>query len=158
VDPNLPGFKHDLPASLEPGSDQILHDLLLAINCDSAAAREPMHVDAMAATVEAQLDPVMNQTFAAHASANSGFVEQIHRALLENACPDPLLDMFAGLRLDDDGADALEVEQMGENEARRSGSKDADLGAKCRGRRHELDLYDLINGELDAPWLCDYRT
>jgi hypothetical protein len=67
----------------------------------------------MAAAIETKFDAVMNQSFAPHAFADAGLVEQIHRALLQNARADSLLRVFAGLRFDDDGLDAFEMKQMG---------------------------------------------
>ena len=90
--------------------------------------------------VEAQFDAVMNQPFAPHALAHARFVEQIHRALFEHARADALLHVLARLALDHDRVDALQVEQVRENQAGRSGSDDADLRAKSRGSRHEFAL------------------
>jgi hypothetical protein len=85
----------------------------------------------------------MNQAFAAHAIADPCFVEQIHGALFENAGADPLLHVFAALRLDDDRVDALDLEQMGKKEAGRPRPDDADLGAEFPGSRHELTLHQM---------------
>jgi hypothetical protein len=87
----------------------------------------------MAAAVEAQLDAVMNQAFAAHAIADPSFVEQIHRALFENARADrssTCLRLCVSMTI---GVDALDVEQMGKKEAGGSRPDDADLGANGFG-------------------------
>ena len=60
-------------------------------------------------------------------------VEQVDRALFENAGADALLHVLAALRLDHDGLDALQVEQVREQQAGRSGADDAHLRANGRG-------------------------
>jgi hypothetical protein len=110
VDLYLTGFEQDLATGLKPRGDQVLYDFVLGIYSDRASTGEFMHVDAMAAAIEAKLDTAMDQTLARHAGANAGFVEQIDCALLENARTDPLLRMLAGLGLNDDGLDAFEME------------------------------------------------
>src|SRR5580658_2355364 len=68
---HLPGFKDNLPTSLESSTDQILYDLLLAVHGDGAAARQRVHIDAVAAEVETKFYAVVNQAFTAHAIANA---------------------------------------------------------------------------------------
>src|SRR5471032_3458636 len=132
VNPHLSGFEEDLPARLQPRADQILHHLMLSVYRNSASAREFVHVDAMPASVEAQLDAAMNQAFAPHALAHARLVEQIHRALFQNARADALLHMLARLALDHDGVDTDKVQQVRENQAGWPGSDDTDLCAECR--------------------------
>jgi hypothetical protein len=95
-----------------------------------------VHVDAMPAAVEAQFDSVMHQAFAPHPLAGARFVEQIHRALFQNPGADSRFHVLARLSLDYKGVDALQVEQVRENQARRSGSDDADLRTKFPLGRH----------------------
>jgi hypothetical protein len=88
----------------------------------------------MSAAVEAQLDPVMHQPLAAHPLSYARRVEQVHRALLENSRADTLLHMFAALRLNHYGLDALPVEQVSQQQTRGSGSDDAHLSASGVGK------------------------
>src|ERR1035441_6122286 len=136
VDFYLAGFEEDLSAGLDPGADQIPHQLVLAVHGDGAAARELVHIDAMTAAIEAKFDAAMNQTFPPQAFADARFVQQIHRTLFENARAEALLDVVAGVGLDDYRVDAFKVEQVGEDEAGWSGSDDAGLRAEFRGSRH----------------------
>jgi hypothetical protein len=104
-----------------------------------------VHVDAMPAAVEAQFDSVMHQAFAPHPVADARFVEQIHRTLFQNPRADSRFHVLARLSLDYDGVDAFQVEQMRQNQARGSGSDDADLRAKFPLGRHlfALDCFPL---------------
>ena len=52
----------------------------------------------------------------------------VHRALLEHAGAHPLLDVLAAARLEHDGLDPVQVQQVGEQQAGRAGADDADLG------------------------------
>ncbi len=136
VNSGVRGLEDDLPARRKARSDQILHHFVLSVYGDGAAAGELVHIDTMAAAVKTKFDTVMNQTFAPQTLAGTGLMEQIHGALFEYARADPLFDVFASLRLDYDGLDALKMEQMGKQEARRPGSHDAHLRAEFHGSGH----------------------
>jgi hypothetical protein len=56
----------------------------------------------------------MDQPLAPHAFARPDLIQQVHRALFEDAGAHPFFDVLARLRLDDDGVDAFLVEEMGQ--------------------------------------------
>ncbi len=85
---------------------------MLCVDGDRAASVELVQIDAMPAAGEAQLNPMVYQSLPAHAVADSGRVQQVHRALLEHSGADSLLDVLAALGLDDHRIDAFEVEQV----------------------------------------------
>jgi hypothetical protein len=87
-----------------------------------------MQVDAMSLAIEAELDPAMNQALAAHALADSSFVQQIHRALFQDARANAILDMFARLGLYNDALHARKMQELGQDESGWSGSDDRNLG------------------------------
>ena len=118
----------DLAAGGEPGRDQVLDDLVLAVDGDPAPAAEPGEVDALAAAGEAQLQPLVDQAFALHARADAGLDEQVGGALLEHARADPLLDVLSAVALEHHRGDALEMQQVRQQEPRRPGADDANLG------------------------------
>ncbi len=76
-----------------------------------------------------QLDAVVDQPFAPQPLADADLVQQVDRALLEDAGADPLLDVLAAPVLEDDRVDALEVQQMREHQPGGTGADDPDLGA-----------------------------
>ena len=51
------------PAGIEPGGNQVLHDLLLAVDRDPATAGESREVDPVPLPLELQLDAVVNEPF-----------------------------------------------------------------------------------------------
>ena len=104
--PTLSTSNRICPPAFEARGDQVFHHLVLPVDGDGAAAGQLVHVDAMPAAVEAQLDAVMHEAFASHAVADARAEEQVHGALLQNTGADPLFHVLAALGLDDDGLDA----------------------------------------------------
>ena len=80
--------------------------------------------------------PCVDEALAAHALPDAGLVEQLGDVVLEDAGPDPRLDVLAAAALEDHRVDPLAVEQLGERQARRTGADDPDLRAAhaCRAR------------------------
>ena len=68
-----------------------------------------------------------------HAGADAGFVEQVDRDLFDDAGADAAEHVLAGLPLQDDVVDAVLVQQLAEQQARRPGADDGDLGAQDLG-------------------------
>ena len=110
---------------------QVLGDLGLAVDHHRLAG-QLLEGDAVAHAVDADLDAVVHQAFAVHARADAGLVEQIHRALLDDAGADAAEHIVAGLPLQDDVVDAGAVQQLPEQQAGRAGADDGDLGAHGR--------------------------
>ena len=69
----------------ESRSDQVLHDLVLAVYRDRATAGELAERDAMTLTLELQVNSAMHKAFAIHPIAHAHRPKQIDRTLLENA-------------------------------------------------------------------------
>src|SRR5207245_699458 len=79
--------------------------------------------------VELQLDALVDDPLALHALADPRLAQEIGGALLEHARPYALLDVLAAAVLEDDGVDALEVQQVRERQPGRAGADDPDLRA-----------------------------
>ena len=127
--------EQDRAACGETGGDQVLHDLVLAVDGHAFPARQLGEIDAVTLAPEAQLDAVMDQSFALHARADAGLDEEVDRALLQHAGADALLDIGAAAVLEDHRIDPLEMEEMGQEQAGRPGSDDPHLRAhrqRCR--------------------------
>ena len=107
--------------------DEVLDDLLLAVDRDRPPAGEPAEVDAVALAVEAQLDAAVDERLAVQTVAEAGVGEQLDRALLEDARADAVLDVLAAAVLEHDRLDPLEVEEVREQQAGRPGPHDSDL-------------------------------
>src|SRR5579872_5791751 len=83
----------------------------------------------MAPAAEAQIDAVVPQALAHQALAYAGFDHEVDRGLLEHAGAHAAFNVFAAARLQDDGFDSLEMQEMREHQAGWAGSDDADLCA-----------------------------
>src|SRR5215203_21060 len=119
--------EEECAARVQPGGDQILHDLLLPVDHDSAAAGQRREVDPVPLAGELQLDPVVDETLPSEPLSHADLLQQVDSALLEHPGPDAALDVLAGSVLENDGVDPLQVEEVSEDEAGRPGADDADL-------------------------------
>ena len=124
----------DRTAGREAGRDQVLDHLVLAVDRDLPPAGQRGEVDPMAAAGEADLEPVVDQAFAPQPGADPGLVQQVDRALLEHPGADPLLDVAPAVALQHDRVDAVPMQQLRQQQARRPGADDADLGLDHRPR------------------------
>ena len=120
------GLEQHGQVSRQTCADQILDDLLLAVD-DDRAPGELRQRDAVALALEADLDALVHQTLALQAVAHAGAHEQIDRAVLEHAGSDTLLDVLARSTLEDDGFDPLLGQQVRQHQARGAGADDANL-------------------------------
>ncbi len=117
------------PAAVEAGGDQVLDDLLLAVDRDPAPAGELVEGDVVVAALEAQVDAVMDEALLDHPISDPHLDHQVDGALFEHSGPHPLLYIGPVTRLDDHRVDALQVQQPPEHEPGRPGADDSDLGA-----------------------------
>ena len=92
-------------------------------------AGQLVQVDAVALPVEGQLEAVMQRALAAHAFADAAVAQDVHGALLEHAGADRRLDLFLAAGFEHDRFDALQMQQVGKQQARGAGADDGDLGA-----------------------------
>ena len=90
---------------------QVERHLGLAVDHHRLAGRG-LHVDAVPAAAEGELDAVMDQALAVGARAGADFVEQRHRALFQKAGADAAEHVFRRLALQDDVVDAVAVKQL----------------------------------------------
>ena len=97
----------DGAAGGEACGDQILDQLVLAIDRDALAAGERGKVDPVSVPGEADLDPVMGQALAPHPFAQAGRDEDVDGSLLEHPGANAVLDIVAAAILEHDGRDRL---------------------------------------------------
>ena len=76
--------------------------------------------------------PSCTRPFAVHPRPDAGLVQQVDADLLEHAGPDAAQHVIAGLALEDHGVDAGPGQKLAEEQARRAGADDCDLGATLR--------------------------
>src|SRR5215210_5308554 len=145
------GFEDDLSARLEPGGDEVFHHLVLAVDRDRASPGELEQVDAVALPVEPQLDAVVDHPLPLHPVADARLVQQVDRALLQHARPDPVLYVIAAAGLEHDRLDTLQVQQVREQQPRRSTPDDPNLCAHVRCSSITRHGCRTVSGAADVP-------
>jgi hypothetical protein len=78
-------------------------------------------------SAKAQFDAVMRDSFASQPGPQALGTQQINRTLFEHTCPDALLDVLATARLQDDGINIFEVQQVRKQQAGWPGPDDPNL-------------------------------
>ena len=125
-------LEEDLLARVEARLDEVLDDLVLRVDRDRTPAGEPAEIDAMAAPAEAQLDAVMDEAFALEPLAHARLDQEVDGSLLEEARADALLHVLAAVEFEHGRADALQVQQVRQQQPRRPGPDDCNLDS-CFG-------------------------
>jgi hypothetical protein len=132
----LHAYVLDLEQERQPGldarRDQILDHFRLTVDDDRAASGQVAERDAVALAVELNVDAAVNDALRVHPCADPGLSKQLHRALLEHAGTDAVLDVLAAAVLEDDALDSLHLEQPRERQPRGPGADDADLCPHAR--------------------------
>ena len=113
----------------EPRGDEVLDDLLLAVDRDALPAGQVREVDPVRAAGEPQLDALVHHPLAVQPLGHSHLAQQVDGALLQHPRAHPRLDVVAVPGLDDHGVHAQAVEQVSQHETRRAGAHDRDLRA-----------------------------
>ncbi len=116
----------------QPRSDEVLHDLGLTVDDDRPSTAQLGQRHVMPLAVELKIDAVVDDPFAIHPLADTGFAQQLDRPLLEHAGADPVLDVLATPVLEDDALDARDLEQPRERQPCRPRPDDADLCPQSR--------------------------
>src|SRR5271170_2925148 len=129
VDRNVSGFIDDRRAGALTRIPQVLGQFGLAIDHDLLAAGQSEKVYAMAPAVEGEIETLVRQAFTAHALAQADLGEKIDGALFQHAGPDPRFDIGPAMAFEHQRFDAGAIEQMGEQQARRTRPDDGDLSA-----------------------------
>ncbi len=136
----------DLASCPQALAHEVLDDLLLAVDGDSPAARQFAEVDAVAATAEAQVYPVVSHPFTPHALADPALIDEIDGGLLEHPRPNAPFDIIAGLTLEHDRLDAGAMQQVRQHQSGGAGSHDPDSSlhrsssAKTRAARWNAEF------------------
>ena len=128
--------EQQLSPARKASGNQVLDHLLLAVHGDGLAGQAG-EVDAVTVTAELQVHAAVLETFAVQPIREAQPVQQADGAVLEDAGPDAGFHVLPGSGFQDHGLDAGPFEQVGEDEPRRAGSNDPDLGLS--GRLHPGD-------------------
>jgi len=128
VNADVIDLKQNLTAGGKARVGEIFDDFMLGVDGDSFSSGQILEIDAMTASMEAQLDSMMNHAFALHPFAHPGFCEQINRPLFQNAGADAFLDILPAAIFDHDRFNSLQLEKVGKRQTSRSRAYDSDLG------------------------------
>ncbi len=134
VEPDRLGLEEQRCSALQPRLDQVLDDLRLAVD-DDALPGQLVEGDSLSLTRGLELDARVDEPFASQPLPHAGVLEQLRDVVLEDARPDPGLDVLPAAVLEDHGLDPRAVQQPAEREPRRTGADDPDLGPR---RRHAI--------------------
>ena len=107
---------------------QILHHLLLAVDGDEFADQR-LEFDAVQFAIDADIDAAVALTLALHARADADIDQKFGGPMLDQPGADAVLDVIAAAVLDDDGFDALQMQQPRQHQAGRPGSDNSDLSS-----------------------------
>ena len=112
-------LEFDRRAVRKPRGDQVLHDLLLAVDRDHLAGDQfgKMNVDQLA-VAEADIDRLVDHALAAQPLVEPKLGHQVDRALLQHAGAHAVFHIGAAARFEHHAVDALAIKQMREEKAR----------------------------------------
>ena len=112
---------------VEPRRDQVLDDLGLAVDHDAAPPVRSLSGMRWRSPSNWSSIPWCTSPSRRRRSPTPACVEQVDRALLEDAGADPVLDVLAAARLEDDRLDALQLQELRQRQTGRARADDADL-------------------------------
>ncbi len=81
------------------------------------------------AVIQSQFKTIMDKPFSVHTLTYPGLAQQIDHALLQYPGANPPQDVFTGLALDDDVVDSGVMQQLTQQQARRSSADNSDLSS-----------------------------
>lgn len=110
------------------GSHEVAGDFGLAVDHHRLAAGEVLEVDMGQSAIECEFEAIMHQAFGVHALAHAGLAQQVDHALFQHPGTDAALHVIGALALKNQGLDTGVVQQLAEQQPRRTGANDGDLG------------------------------
>ena len=135
---------------------QVAGDLGLPVDHHRLAG-ESAKVDAVAHAIDTELRPVVDQALAMHALAGTGFVDQVDPHLFDHARTNAAQDIVRRLPFEDDIVDAVPMQQLAKQQARRTGADDHNLGAHGSGEFFLVDPRGLARRLLGAVPFLKHR-
>jgi hypothetical protein len=127
VDRDVARLEDDLEPARGSRVDQVAGDFGLAIDGDVSTSQRG-DVDADDAVVGGEVEAVLDHALGVEALIDAEFVEQVGRDGLEHPGANAVVDMGAGLAFDDDAVDSRRAQLVPEQQPRRAGADDRDLG------------------------------
>ncbi len=132
VQPDILGFIDNDAAHPVPGRVEIPGDFGLPVNRDCPAVDQRVEVEPQGLAAKRDLDTAVRLALCVEALAHVRLSQQLDRALLEHARPDPAKHILATAPLEDDGVDSREMQQLRQQQAGGPATNDCDLGPVSR--------------------------
>jgi hypothetical protein len=127
------GIVHDLAFEPVARLVEVARQLGLAVDHHRVAARILVEVDAVEHAVMGDLEPVVDLALAVHPLAALRCAHQFGEAVLQNPGADTGKHVLAAVFLQNDGVDALQMQELGQHEPGRAATDDANLNLHlCR--------------------------
>src|SRR5271165_6290721 len=95
--------------------------------------------------IQSQVDAAMAQSFAVETVADTRVAQHLNAGMFQHPGPDAFLAIVAGPGFENDGADAIEVEQVRKHQAGRARAYNSDLSLKAAHRCPDQEL-PLLHG------------
>jgi hypothetical protein len=111
LDSDIFDFEENLAVGLDPRRNQILYDLVLAINRNRPPC-QILEIDTMSLPSETQFNPVMNQAFTLQPLTHPHLQQQINRTPLEHPSPNALLAVLPAPILQHHRLNVLKVQKV----------------------------------------------
>ena len=142
---------------------QVLGQLGLAVHHHRAAAAVLVQIDPLHLAVVGDEEAFVDLAFAVHALAALRLAHQRGEAVLQHAGADAAEHVLAALPLQHDGVDALQVQQLRQQQPRRAAADDANLGLHACLLHGVVTRPNLRREAAPAEWphpstTCTFRT
>jgi hypothetical protein len=128
------GFENDVQAARGRTFEQVVHDLLLAVDGDRSTGQFA-HVDAENLAVQGDVGAFMHQPLRVHARTQAEAVQQIDRHPFEHAGAYAPLHILARAVFENDGVDTGAMQEMPQKQSGRAAADDGDLCAHGSSRK-----------------------
>jgi hypothetical protein len=128
MDRDVVDLEQQWPSVSQSAGNQILHDLLLAVD-GNALVHQCLEIDAVEIAVDADVDSPMQHALPLQAFTYSYISEQVGGPMLDQSRADSVFDIIAAAIFDDDRVNALQMQEPCQHKTGRPCSDDSNLGA-----------------------------
>ena len=137
-------------SNVSAGLVEVTHDLGLAPD-GQVLAGELDEVDVAVLAVKRDFDAAMQQLLLLHAVCDLRLVEQLYGAALKHAGANAGFAIFAGLVLQYDGLDTVQVQELRQQQPRRTRPDNTDL--RAHGASIGEPCYIILRPQGKVQWL-----
>jgi hypothetical protein len=143
-------FKQKLPLRRDARLNQIFQHFVLRVDHHCFAAGEFPKINLVAPARKLQFNPAMHEPLPHHARAYARFVQQIHRALFENPCAHPFLDVLPAARFQHNRLDSLQMQKVREHQTGRPSPDNSYLSSHKESLSVRCNRDEMLHGLCSA--------